>query len=176
MHPNDNSIWFTDPGCGALGEYEGTRLPTSATSTQSVQKEAIYRVDALTGAVTKLADEPLKPNGLCFSQDYKRLYVADTGISHYPEAKPTIWVFDVDGAKLANPRTFVSMELNGKTGVCDGLRCDEDGNVWASGDGLATATTAFTSSRRMAPESARSDCLRCAPTSVSAAPSATGCS
>ena len=132
VHPNDGSIWFTDPGYGSLSDYGGTRLPAAASSPSPVQKEAIYRIDAQSGAITKVADQPLKPNGLCFSHDYRRMYVADTGVSHYPTAKSIIWVFDVDGAKLANPRTFVSMELDGKTGVSDGIRCDEDGNVWSS--------------------------------------------
>lgn len=139
VHPEDNSIWFTDPGYGSLMEYEGNRLPESASNPSPLQKEAIYRIDAQSGAITRVADEPLKPNGLCFSADYKHLYIADTGISHYPDAKSQIWVYDVDGAKLKNPRTFVNMEWNGKTGFADGIRCDEDGNVWSSagwvGDG-----------------------------------------
>jgi gluconolactonase len=139
VHPNDGSIWFTDPGYGSLMEYEGNRLPASASNPSPIQKEAVYRIDGQTGAIAKVADQPFKPNGLCFSNDYRRLYVADTGASHYPEAKSQIWVFDVDGATLKNPRTFVSMELNGKTGSADGIRCDEEGNVWSSagwvGDG-----------------------------------------
>ncbi len=139
VHPNDGSIWFTDPGYGSLMEYEGNRLPESATNVSPLQKEAVYRIDAQSGAVTKVADQPFKPNGLCFTPDYKLLYVADTGISHYPDAKSQIWVYDVDGATLNNPRTFVSMEWDGKTGFADGIRCDEDGNVWSSagwvGDG-----------------------------------------
>jgi gluconolactonase len=133
VHPNDGSIWFTDPGYGALMEYEGNRLPESASNPSPLQKEAVYRIDGQSGAIT------FKPNGLCFSPDYKLLYIADTGISHYPNAKSQIWVYDVDGAKLKNPRTFVSMEWNGKTGFSDGIRCDEDGNIWSSagwvGDG-----------------------------------------
>jgi gluconolactonase len=139
VHPNDGSIWFTDPGYGALMEYEGNRLPESASNPSPLQKEAVYRIDGQSGAITKVAEEPFKPNGLCFSPDYKLLYIADTGISHYPNAKSQIWVYDVDGAKLKNPRTFVSMEWNGKTGFSDGIRCDEDGNIWSSagwvGDG-----------------------------------------
>jgi gluconolactonase len=139
VHPNDNSIWFTDPGYGGLMEYEGNRLPDSATTPRPLQKEAVYRIDAQSGALTKVADQPFKPNGLCFSNDYKKLYIADTGISHYPEAKSQIWVYDVDGATLKNPKTFAGMELDGKTGFSDGIRCDEDGNVWSSagwvGDG-----------------------------------------
>jgi gluconolactonase len=139
VHPNDGSIWFTDPGYGALMEYEGNRMPESARSPQPLMKEAVYRIDAQSGAITKLTDAPFKPNGLCFSHDYRKLYVADTGPSHYPEAKSQIWVFDIDGNTLKNPKAFVSMEWDGKTGNADGIRCDEDGNVYAAtgwvGDG-----------------------------------------
>jgi gluconolactonase len=139
VHPNDGSIWFTDPGYGALMDYEGHRVPEAKNSVQPFQKEAIYRIDAQSGKVEKVADQPFKPNGLCFSPDYTKLYVADTGSSHYPEAKNIIWGFDVDGPRLKNARTFASMELDGKSGFADGIRADEDGNVWASagwvGDG-----------------------------------------
>jgi gluconolactonase len=138
VHPNDGAIWFTDPGYGSLMEYEGNRLPQSASTPRPLRKEAVYRIDK-SGTITKVADEPFKPNGLCFSNDYRKLYVADTGISHYPEAKNVIWGYDVDGDKLKNPRVFANMELNGKSGFADGIRCDEDGNVWSSagwvGDG-----------------------------------------
>ena len=137
VHPDDGSIWFTDPGYGGLMNYEGHRLGTG--SVQPIQKEATYRVDAKTGKMTKVADEPFKPNGLCFSNDYKKMYIADTGASHYKEAKNIIWGYDVDGATLKNPRTFADMELDGRAGFADGIRADEDGNVWSSagwvGDG-----------------------------------------
>lgn len=138
VHPDDGSIWFTDPGYGALMNYEGRRYNQDP---RPFRKEAIYRIDGKTGKITKVADEPFKPNGMCFSHDYKKVYVADTGLSHYADkgAKSIIWVYDVDGEKLKNPRTFASMEMNGKVGFADGLRCDEDGNVWAGmgwvGDG-----------------------------------------
>jgi len=138
VHPDDGSIWFTDPGYGALMNYEGRRYNQDP---RPFRKEAIYRIDAKTGKITKVADEPFKPNGMCFSHDYKKVYVADTGLSHYADkgAKSIIWVYDVDGEKLKNPRTFASMEMDGKVGFADGLRCDEDGNVWAGmgwvGDG-----------------------------------------
>lgn len=139
VHPDDGSIWFTDPGYGQLMNYEGFRAGTG--SVQPFMKEAVYRIDGKTGAVTKVTDEPFKPNGLCFSHDYKKLYVADTGVSHYPEAASRIWVFDLDAAKgtLSKGREFASMTWEGKTGFADGIRCDEDGNVWSSagwvGDG-----------------------------------------
>lgn len=139
VHPADGALWFTDPGYGALGDYEGNRVPEAANSPRPFIKEAIYRLDAQSGQVAKVADEPSKPNGLCFSPDYRTLYVADTGKSHYPEAKSVIWAWDVDGATLRRPRAFADMTLDGKAGFADGIRCDEAGNVWAAmgwvGDG-----------------------------------------
>lgn len=126
VHPDDGAIWFTDPGYGSLMDYEGNKGPLHL-------KEAVYRVDAKSGRMEMVTDEIFKPNGLCFSPDYKRLYVADTGSSHYPEAPKHIKVWDViDGVKLANGREFASMELNGQAGQVDGIRADIDGNIWAS--------------------------------------------
>jgi gluconolactonase len=130
VHPDDGAIWFTDPGYGSLMNYEGNKGPLEI-------KEAVYRIDSRTGKMTKMTDDIFKPNGLCFSPDYKKLYIADTGASHYDEAKEIIKVWDVvDGKKLANGRLFTSMELelNGKkvAGFADGIRADVDGNIWAS--------------------------------------------
>jgi gluconolactonase len=122
-HP-DGWLFFTDPGYGSL--YEGTRRKGG--DPRPIQKEAIHRCDG-PGKIEKVADEPFKPNGLCFSPDFKKVYVTDTGISHYDEARSVIWVYDVDGKRLRKPRVFASMEMNGKAGVADGIRCDEDGNV-----------------------------------------------
>lgn len=150
VHPNGD-IWFTDPGYGGLMNYEGVRAETN--SVQPYQKEAIYRIDADTLKVTKVADDIFKPNGLCFSPDYKKLYAADTGASHYENAPKNIKVWDVsDEKKLTNGREFTSMALampadaaksggptQDKAGFADGIRCDKDGNIWASagwvGDG-----------------------------------------
>ncbi|MCA9175918.1 MAG: SMP-30/gluconolactonase/LRE family protein [Planctomycetales bacterium] len=137
VHPEDGAVWFTDPGYGSLMHYEGNKGDL-------LLKEAVYRLDVRSGKLTKVTDEIFKPNGLCFSPDYKKLYVADTGASHYPDAPKNIKVWDVvDGSRLANGREFASMNLmlNGEqvAGFADGIRCDTDGNIWASagwvGDG-----------------------------------------
>ncbi len=140
VHPEDNSIWFTDPGYGSMMNYEGNKGPLHL-------KEAVYRIDDKTGKIKKVADEINKPNGLCFSPDYKKLYVSDTGGSHPKHIR----VWDLVGTTgLKNPRNFASMELEypdpknpGKKiighGGADGIRADKDGNIWASagwvGDG-----------------------------------------
>lgn len=109
VHPSDGSIWFTDPTYGINGNYEGfVATPES--------KQAVYRVDAQSGAIAKVTDEVNQPNGLAFSPDQKKLYVGDTG------AGETL-VFDVDGRGLRNRKQFSKV-------VADGLRCDADGNVW----------------------------------------------
>lgn len=159
VHPNGD-IWFTDPGYGSLGHYEGEKAQNG--SKQPYQKEAVYRIDGKTLKIEKVTDEIFKPNGLCFSPDYKKLYVADTGASHYEEAPKNIKVWNVvDERKLADGKEFASMTLpmkvkvqvfdsergtnrdvealEEKAGFADGIRCDIDGNIWASagwvGDG-----------------------------------------
>lgn len=155
VHP-DGWLFFTDPGYGSLMEYEGNRLPSSASSPQPIQKEAVYRIDA-PGQLEKVADEPFKPNGICFSPDYRKCYIADTGISHYPNAKSVIWVYDVDGKRLRNARVFAEMTFNGKVGFADGIRCDEDGNVWA---GMGWAGDGFDGVHVFAPDGVRIGWIR----------------
>ena len=50
-----------------------------------------------------------------------------------------IWEFPVDGEKLGKGRHLISAEMDGKKGFYDGIRVDEDGNIWAAagwiGDG-----------------------------------------
>lgn len=121
VHP-DGGIWFTDPGYGSMMNYEGNK------GTLEI-KEAIYRIDPKSGKMDRVTDTLHKPNGLCFSPDYKKLYVTDTGA---PPANK-FQVFDVaDGVKLNAGRPFCSMEYNGKSGGADGIRADMDGNIWAS--------------------------------------------
>src|SRR5262249_19510095 len=134
----DGGIWFTDPGYGALMEYEGHKGKLEI-------KEAVYRIDPKTLEIEKLFDDMFKPNGLCFSPDWKKVYVADTGASHYPDAPKNIRVYEVldDGKKVGKGRELASMEMDviigpgtttqKKAGFADGIRADTDGNIWVGG-------------------------------------------
>jgi gluconolactonase len=118
VHP-DGAVWFTDPAYGILGYYEGFQAKPEI-------KEAVYRVEPKTGKMDKVTDELDKPNGICFSPDYKKVYICDTG------DPKDIQVFDlVDGKTLRNKRQFTNMTIPGKgPGSADGIRADTDGNIW----------------------------------------------
>jgi gluconolactonase len=112
----DGTIWFTDPHYGIKPE----------------QKEQpgnyVYRLDPKTGKLTAVVKDFDMPNGLCFSPDEKKLYVADSGKPRH------IRVFDVqaDGT-LTGGNVFAKIEVGGP----DGIRCDAKGRVYSSaGDGV----------------------------------------
>jgi len=117
---SDGAVWFTDPGYGIDGPYEGHKA-------EAELPRNVYRLDPSSGTASVVADTFVRPNGLCFSPDERLIYVVDSGISHGGPAQ--IRRFDVDGARLRNERIFADDFAPGMT---DGLRTDVDGNVWCS--------------------------------------------
>ena len=109
---SDGTIWFTDPPYG---------VPTGEAKEQA--GNYVFRYDPATKLTTVLVKDFDMPNGLCFSPDEKRLYIADSGTPHH------IRVFDVgSGERVSNGRVFAVIEK----GAPDGIRCDTNGRVWAS--------------------------------------------
>lgn len=125
---SDGSIWFTDPSYGIDHDYEGLRQERELDGCH------VYRIDPDTAEVTRVADDFARPNGLAFSPDESRLYIADSGRTHDPDGPHHIRVFDVqDGATLSGGDVFAVCE----PGFFDGFRFDEAGRLWTSaGDGV----------------------------------------
>lgn len=125
---SDGSIWFTDPDYGIISDYEGERQEAEIGGCH------VYRVDPASGAVTKVAGDFVKPNGLAFSPDEKRLYVADTGASHVAGGPRHIRAFDVaDDGTLSGGAVLAECS----SGLFDGFRVDRQGRIWTSaGDGI----------------------------------------
>ena len=129
--PNDivvasnGTIWFTDPGYGIKGDYEGLKEPFEQ------DKRNVFRVDPKSGDIKVVADDFVMPNGIALSPDEKKLYVIDTGLTEGEGNPAWIRVFDIDAdaGKLSNGKVFAKDFAPGFT---DGMRCDTDGNVWCS--------------------------------------------
>jgi gluconolactonase len=116
---SDGSIWFTDPHYGIMTDYEGFRAEQELPC-------HVYRVDP-DGEISVVTDDFNCPNGLAFSPDERRLYIADTG-RIFGDDPTHIRAFDVDGTTLSGGDVFHVID----PGVADGFRCDIDGNVWSS--------------------------------------------
>ena len=113
-YKSDGSLYFTDPPYG-LPQPEAKELDVNG----------IYRLTP-DGTLTRLADQP-GPNGIAFSPDESRLYVADS--------TSQLWmVYDVaaDGT-LSEGQVLLDASGVDAPGAADGLKVDERGNLWATG-------------------------------------------
>ena len=118
----DGSIVFTDP---PYGRWPGFGVERE----QELDFQGVYRV-APDGELSLLADDFQKPNGLCFSPDEKTLWINDTDGGH-------IRRFSVgsDGS-LTGGNVIYQMEgFSLETGIPDGQKLDDAGNLWVSGPG-----------------------------------------
>jgi gluconolactonase len=120
---SDGSIWFTDPLYGISNDYEGGRQVSEL-------PPAVYRFDPERSDIRIVADDFEGPNGIAFSPDEKRLYVSETGDQTTEHPRQYIRVFDVadEGLSLSGGDILHKVE----PGYCDGMRVDEDGNIWSS--------------------------------------------
>ena len=125
---SDGTVWFTDPTYGISAEYEGGKAESEIGSCN------VYRLDPRDGSLRVVVDDFSRPNGLAFSPDEKRLYIADSGFWPNPEAPHHIRCFDVtDDGQLRNSRVLAEVS----PGIPDGFRVDVDENIWTSaGDGV----------------------------------------
>ena len=165
------------PGLRQPDGLRGQRLPQSATTLQPIQKEAVYRIDASRARSTR-SPTRCSSRTACASRPTTR------GCTSPTPARRTTRSAEEHHLGLRRRRQEAqepaarspSMELDGKAGFADGIRCDEDGNIWAGRLGRRRLRRRPRLRIPTARASARSGCPRSAPTSASAAPSATACS
>jgi gluconolactonase len=120
---SDGSIWFTDPAYGIDSDYEGHK------SESEIGACNVYCVDPQSGEVRVVADDFVRPNGIAFSPDERRLYIVDTGATHQKDGPRHMRVFDVgEGGKLSGGEVFATCTA----GLFDGFRCDTEGRIWTS--------------------------------------------
>jgi gluconolactonase len=126
---SDGSIWFTDTGSDSGASPGGQYQPGYY----------VYRFCETNGNATVvpvITNGIQRPNGICFSPDETKLYVADDGNGWN---LANIWVYNVTSSNtLTGGKVFCSVG----GGFADGFRCDVDGRIWSTaGDGVEIFAT-----------------------------------
>ena len=129
--PNDvvcrrnGDIYFTDPNSVARNNPPDP----NGDFTAELGFNGVYRVTAA-GKLELLTRDVPYPNGLAFSPDEKKLYIANTRPDKF-------WMaFDVksDGT-LASGKMFLDVSKEPGEGAPDGMKVDQAGNLYATGPG-----------------------------------------
>ena len=122
----DGSIYFSDPWYGRMPVFGEER-------DRDLGWQGVFRVPPGGGDLQLVVgrDDYEQPNGLCFSPDQSLLYINDS-----PRALIDVWDVNDDGS-LSNRRLFAGNVGTGviEDGIPDGMKCDEQGNIWVTGPG-----------------------------------------
>ena len=120
---SDGSIWFTDPPYGILSDYEGYKGDMEYGACY------VFRYDPKENNLEVVSKDFLKPNGLAFSVNEDKIYIADSGGSHDVTAPNQIMVYNIiENKNLKNGKVFHKFNPF----FADGFRVDKDDNVWTS--------------------------------------------
>ena len=128
--PNDacyhsnGDLYFTDPPYGLEGNVNDPA--------KEIAFQGVYRLTS-EGQVVLLTDKLSRPNGIAFSPDEKKLYVANS------DPERAIWmVYNVlDEGNIDEGRVFydATAKVGREKGLPDGLKVSKDGFVFATGPG-----------------------------------------
>ena len=121
VYRSDGALYFTDPPFGLPNAFDDPRkeLPYSG----------IYCVQ--NGTVRLVSTDLDAPNGLALSPDEKALYV-----NNWNDKKKVILRYDVNpDCSLSNGRLFFDMTNAPGSDALDGLKVDQQGNVYSTGPG-----------------------------------------
>jgi len=124
---SDGTLWFTDPPWGLNGAGE---LPG----------HWVFKFDPKTNAITPVVKDLAMPNGINFSPDESRIYIADTG-GHpkhpdpaFHKLPPGVHCYEVSKDGALGRKLFTIPESS------DGMTVDEKGNLYTTHEGVNVFT------------------------------------
>jgi len=126
VYKSNGDLYFTDPPYGLLKQNDDPA--------KELSYNGVYRLKP-NGEVTLLTKDLTFPNGLAFSPNESILYVAVSDPNH------AVWMaYDVEkDGTISDGRLFADVtELvkdKTKKGLPDGMKVDQQGNLWATGPG-----------------------------------------
>lgn len=124
VYHKNGDLYFTDPPYGLEFRMEDPL--------KELDFQGVYKVDKK-GNITLLTKELSRPNGIAFSPDYKKLYVANS------DPLNAIWmVYDVnEKGLLENGKVFfdVTDKNTAVNGNPDGMKVHKNGWIFATGPG-----------------------------------------
>lgn len=118
IHSN-GTLWFTDP-------------PWGLTEKAEVPGHYVYKLDPQTGKVEAIVKDLAMPNGIIFSPDEKRLYIADTGGNakhpdpNFHKMAAGIHCYEVSKEGTLGKKLFTIAQGS------DGMRVDVKGNLYTT--------------------------------------------
>jgi gluconolactonase len=125
VYKSNGDLYFTDPIYGLPKGWDDPGRELDFCGVYRLSKD---------GKLTLLTKEITRPNGIAFSPDEKKLYVASS------DPEKAIWMaYDVkpDGT-IANGKVFFDATAWAKEkrpGLPDGMKIDKNGNLFATGPG-----------------------------------------
>ena len=121
VYKSDRSLYFTDPPYGLVKQDDDPA--------KELKFNGVYRL--ANGKLQVIIQDLTRPNGIAFSPDEKVLYISNS------DEKRKVWMrYDVrqDGT-VANGRVLFDATSQTENGLPDGMKVDEQGNLYCSGPG-----------------------------------------
>ena len=124
-YASDGALYFTDPPYGLEHRMDDP--------SKELDFQGVYRLSNGSTEIQLLTDQMSRPNGIAFSPDETKLYVANS------DPDQAIWmVYGVDeNGMIDDGQVFydATKEVGSEKGLPDGLKVDSRGNIYATGPG-----------------------------------------
>jgi len=119
---SDGTLWFTDPPWGLTGPHE-------------IPGHWVYKLDPKTGKVELVHKYLAMPNGIVFSPDETRIYIADTGGNkRHPDPEFHKLPASIQCYEIGNDGKLAKKLFQIDSGS-DGMTVDVKGNLYATHGG-----------------------------------------